>query len=648
MGPVAPAAAAPLLLLGIALAAAPASTPDPLPAPERMPGLLWSLIGTGVLLCIVAAYGVWAHYPSVPLHAVWSAGLVFLACAAWTANVTTVSPRPGGSVAMATALALAALGLYTWRLAEIPYEIHGDDAEVGMDALRLLADPFHLFHTSWFRLPILHALPTAPFVGALGPSAIALRLPTALLGAATVVLVYLTGRRLWGTAAGLLAAVLLAANPFFLHLSRTGFHYIHTPFLSILVFWLLLRGWQDGRPGAWIACGLALGLGIQSYYASRLVPLLLAATWLLAWIFAGGAERKRLALAFALLVLAATAAAAPMIAHFARHPDDLWYRVQGVSLFAERGFAHASGGYRTDSLAVILAHQFARAAGLFHAIGDTSLQYGARAPLLDPITGAAFALGLGAVLRRPGDAWRFSLALWVIAPVLLGVALTVDAPFFPRASGVVPFAALLAAAGLLGAARLVTGARRRFAPASMAALLAAAAAAGNVSFYLFDYAPGHRLSAARPIGEWAAAHARGSRLVLINGNHRLFVAHGTLRYLTHGIPRADAPDVEQALRIARASRRPAAFAILPPVEPARTRLRQALGPLHTWRYVDERGRDVFAGVIPASDGGAGSETRKSAWPASAPAALRRGLDAMRAASLAGVLVVAALARWAFR
>ena len=75
-------------------------------------------------------------------------------------------------------------------------------------------------------------------------------------------------------------ALLLVGQRFFIHLSRAGYHYVDTPFVSLLAVWLFLRLWQDGRLGAAVWCGIVLGLGIQTYYASRLVPLLLALTWL--------------------------------------------------------------------------------------------------------------------------------------------------------------------------------------------------------------------------------------------------------------------------------------------------------------------------------------------------------------------------------
>ena len=183
-------------------------------------------------------------------------------------------------------VAVVATALFFWDLTSMPPEVHGDDAEVGNDAVRLLDEQFNLFTTGWFELPMFHAFPTAVGLKIGGVDLVGLRGTSAVLGLLSVLLLFAVARRLWGLEVAVLSALLLASSRYFIHLSRTGYHYIDTPFLSILAIFLLLRLWYDFRLGAAVWCGIFFGVGIQTYYASRLVPVLLALTFLL-WLIDG-------------------------------------------------------------------------------------------------------------------------------------------------------------------------------------------------------------------------------------------------------------------------------------------------------------------------------------------------------------------------
>lgn len=77
--------------------------------------------------------------------------------------------------------------------------------------------------------------------GLVGTTEFALRLPSAILGVITVPLVYRLGRRLFGTATGVLAALLLAINPFAIHYSQEARPYALFLLLSVVSVGYLLR-----------------------------------------------------------------------------------------------------------------------------------------------------------------------------------------------------------------------------------------------------------------------------------------------------------------------------------------------------------------------------------------------------------------------
>ncbi len=372
------------------------------PAPRSF----WILYVIGCALCGVAGVLVQRQAPFPAAQLVWATGLALLAIAAvrsWQAAGAHTPPAARTLAATVLLLVLAA-ALYAPQLGSMPPEMHGDEGEEGMDAVALLeTTPFNLFATGWYELPRFHVLRMAGGMRLFGINAVGLRSSSVLLGALTVVLLFAVGRALWGFEVGLLAALLLVSARFFVHLSRTGISYIDAPFFSVLAVWFFVRMLREPRLGAAVWCGIALGIGIQSYFAVRLVPVLLVLTWI---VWAVGTpravllERTRWLLAAG---IAAIATVAPMIGYFWGHWDLFWARTRGTSIFAEDGFKHLSYGYHTTDLWRIVAIQVQHTLPLFNRSGDTSLQYGfGDGGLFEPVTAALFVLGLAGVLARPG------------------------------------------------------------------------------------------------------------------------------------------------------------------------------------------------------------------------------------------------------
>ena len=122
--------------------------------------------------------------------------------------------------ALAAILVGAAL-VRLYRLADIPNGFSPDEASYGYngysflltgrdrlgEALPLFTDNFDdLIATSYMWL-------TAPASALLGLGEFAVRLPAALIGTATVYVLYLLGSAVAGRGTGLLAALLLAISP---------------------------------------------------------------------------------------------------------------------------------------------------------------------------------------------------------------------------------------------------------------------------------------------------------------------------------------------------------------------------------------------------------------------------------------------------
>jgi hypothetical protein len=112
-----------------------------------------------------------------------------------------------------------------------------------------------------------------------------LRLGSTIIGAATVWVIYLCGRRIWPSriAPGILAASLAAFTPQFVYTSACVTNDILSTFWAALLTWLMLRVLTgDSSRAVVIALGIAGGLGALSKYtvlpvAALAVPVLLLA-----------------------------------------------------------------------------------------------------------------------------------------------------------------------------------------------------------------------------------------------------------------------------------------------------------------------------------------------------------------------------------
>ncbi len=135
----------------------------------------------------------------------------------------------------------------------------------------------------------LIGLPMALGVALFGFELRALRIPTELLAALSVPLLWLFGRRVVGTGPAMLAALLLAVSPAFLFYGRTA-TLVGASLVPLLLSALALaRVLEPGLPDRWRwrregALAAAMLLGIYAYAPIRLFwPLALAALALAAW-----------------------------------------------------------------------------------------------------------------------------------------------------------------------------------------------------------------------------------------------------------------------------------------------------------------------------------------------------------------------------
>ena len=330
---------------------------------------------------------------------------------------------------------------------------------------------------SWF-MPYIYYW-TAIWLQLLPLAEWSIRVPTAIIGLAGLILAYRVARRLLGDRAlALIATAMLGCAPTYFILSRYALDYIYP--VPFILGWLycLMTGLDSGRSRRWLfAAGLCLGAGFYSYIASMaLMPVYCALT--LAVLFAA----KRPARDGAAI---AAGFAIPLIVFaiwLLQHPDV--FRTT-----AERyGFAgQAVRGAPMDLAAI--ADRYWR---FFHPdflflTGDSYLPFSTRTAGVFPLAGALLiALGVFAAI---GPA-RSPMTLLLLAGFLVGplpAAFLDDPGAIRRAMGMLPFGALLAG---LGAGQFARISRVPYLKVAgyLAGLAAAVAGVGYLAWMYFGQA----------------------------------------------------------------------------------------------------------------------------------------------------------------
>jgi predicted small integral membrane protein len=143
-------------------------------------------------------------------------------------------------------------------------------------------------------------------------------------------------------------------------------------------------------------------------------------------------------------VAAAVLIALPMLLHYVSHPEHLNYPHRVVSVFSPK--------LESGQASVHLQRNVFLTLGMFHLRGDENWRHGfSGAPLLDPLTGILFVIGLVASLRvRAGPSGALTVA-WMFAMLLPNLLSVEGVPHGLRSSGTIPAIALLAGIGMIAA-----------------------------------------------------------------------------------------------------------------------------------------------------------------------------------------------------
>ncbi|MCB0115831.1 MAG: hypothetical protein KDD84_17140, partial [Caldilineaceae bacterium] len=359
-------------------------------------------------------------------------------------------------VAVALLLTLLALCIRLYQIDSVPAGLFYDEAVEGLDAYALSGLPFWrwpIFFTAIngrepLYVYLVHAAQTI-----WGPTIVAVRVVSATAGALmTPALIWLAwelapflnvrNRHRFALWAGASSLALLWPQM----ISRLGQRISLFGLFEVLVFaalWhAISRSAKHAKTQAppnsylrlisWLLVGVLAGLAFYTYLAVRILPFVLlppAAVW---WLRRQGARVPRWGIVIA--VGAALLTAAPLLLHFARHPDHLNLRTGQISVLDQ--------GWPT------LWANVKAVLGMAFVGGDINFRLNLpERSVFDPVTLLLFAMGLWIAARR---LWR-PAQLFLLAGLgimLLPTLLSEQAPNYGRAFGAFPFAVILIALGL--------------------------------------------------------------------------------------------------------------------------------------------------------------------------------------------------------
>lgn len=229
--------------------------------------------------------------------------------------------------------------LRVYKVSEYPAGLNADEAAIGYNVYSLIQTGKDEFGHSWpinfqsfndFK-PGLYFYLVLPFVKLLGLTELAVRLPSAILGSLTVLILYFLVKKIISADFAVLAALLLSVSPWHLHFSRGGWESNAAVFFIVLGIYLFYFALQ--KPKYFLLCALSFILSMYTYHSARIItPLLLVG---LAFFYRKDIfvkkNRKSLIIAF----LLAGIILIPLIRTFVGGAGTS--RFSGVGIFADQG-----------------------------------------------------------------------------------------------------------------------------------------------------------------------------------------------------------------------------------------------------------------------------------------------------------------------
>ena len=293
------------------------------------------------------------------------------------------------------AILIAAFALRTYNIENIPYSIYPDEAQNGVDAQEANATGnYKLFYENNQGREGLFINIQALSIKYLGHTTFALKLPSIIFGTLTVLGVFLLIYELFQNyIAALIGSYFIAFSYWAINFSRIGFRAIMVPFILTFAFYFLFKGLRTKKIHDFIIAGFIYGLGLHTYIAFRVSPLILIVLLISLVI----TRKKFLARFWKHIFVFAVAmfiASGPMLFDFfVSHPEHYESRTSHISILNPE--------VNKGHLPAMLAKTIGLSIQKYFAMGDLNMRHNYPPyPLLNPLVGISFLIGLIYILIR--------------------------------------------------------------------------------------------------------------------------------------------------------------------------------------------------------------------------------------------------------
>ncbi len=356
---------------------------------------------------------------------------------------------------------IVGVALFTrlWRFEEVPFGTWYDEAENGLQALRILnEDGYYPLFVGSIHAPAHYLYLIAALFSWVDVSTTSIRLVSVCMGLATVWAAYLAGRELFGRSWGLAAAFIVAVARWNVNFSRIGMYNASTPLFELLAVAFLLRGMRRGRHLDYALAGLWLGLGLCFYAAFQLFIAAILSFLILLALFQRGFLRRTWA-GILILITTTLLVIAPVALYAYTQPDTYFERTKDTSIFADKTPVENLPAWVENNCARLdepWQHRCERIPRLLENARKHLLMFNYRGdpngrhnlpgePMLDNTLAALLVLGFGLCLPPFWRPRALLLLIWLGFTLMGGIlSLGFEAPQSLRAIGSQPAAYLLA------------------------------------------------------------------------------------------------------------------------------------------------------------------------------------------------------------
>jgi hypothetical protein len=418
--------------------------------PQLYIGILIGVVA--VLLTSKPSFQPW------PILIVWTVGiLLFLIGSAPRRN--GVPFRQGISQALAlarrssweilailgiTVLAFVARSIY---IDHIPFTVHGDEGEMGLQARAVLRgelrEPFvttFLSHASlWFFIQALA-------LRAFGNSIAGLRLLSALIGTLAIPALYIFARPLYGRTVAIAATILLAFFHFHIHYSRIGLNNIADPLMILVTLAAFFYGYRKQSLFGFALAGVLMGLAQYLYFGARLILIIVAVLTVFLLIKERHRFQKFLG-PIAVMAIGFLVTLGPLLRYYIARPDTYVARLVEHGLL-QRGTVPDLQAGGQSLFAAIVGHAY-RTFAFYVAVNDAGPFYNSGAPILTHGMELLFLVGIVLSLLKWREIEHFTLLIWVAGTALFGGFLLLDPPQSQRYLIAAPALCILMALALV-------------------------------------------------------------------------------------------------------------------------------------------------------------------------------------------------------